>query len=267
MASSFYFPRLAISKRIWVYLPKDYEETDLHYPVLYMHDGQHLFDEATSQGRTGPVEWKVDKAIDASKEDAIVVAIAHAASIEERQQEYLLFPMGDMLGPKGADYLDDIVTTLKPFIDQQYRTRKEKQYTAMAGSSLGGLLTLEAGLLYPDTFGFLGVFSPSIWTSEDQIYALLDIAIGRSGKNIARQGYFYYAGAKEKRRGEQGDIALMLTNMLAFSAMHQLKASSIIHVEVDEKGKHGALYWQKVFPQFFASWQVYMASQRQIDER
>lgn len=258
MTSSFYFPRLDVTKEVWIYLPKGYKESDKRYPVLYMHDGQHLFDEATSQGRTGPVEWKVDKAIDASDDDAIVIAIAHGDTLAQRHQEYLLFPLDDMQDPKGEDYLHDIVHTLKPFVDEHYRTRKEKHFTAMAGSSLGGLLSLEAGLLHSTVFGYLGVFSPSIWTSEENVNQLFASSVAQARENIDDQGYFYYAGGAERRRGEQGEVAQMLTHMLSFSAMHRAQTSSVVQVEVDEQGKHGAHYWQQIFPLFFACWQSYM---------
>jgi len=260
MDASFYFPSLEMSKKIWIYLPKEYTTSVNHYPVLYMHDGQHLFDEATSQGRTGPIEWKVDKVIDAAVQDAIVIAIAHAETVEQRFEEYLLFPFEATRQPKGDKYLYDIVHTLKPYVDQHYRTLKTKAFTAMAGSSLGGLLSLEAGLMYPEVFGFLGVFSPSIWTAEEQVHHLFEQAIQGDVASIGSQGYFYYAGGKEKRKGEEGDVALMLTNMLELAHKHEHKTSATIYIDVDDNGKHGAQYWQKVFPRFFECWQSFMAA-------
>jgi len=258
LADSFYFKRLDSYKRIWIYLPIGYEDTLKKYPVLYMHDGQHVFDESTSLGRMGPVEWQVDKSINRLNGDAIVVAIEHALPFSEREKEYMIFPTAMVPEPLGRDYLQDIVETLKPYVDLHYRTLSEKPFTAMAGSSLAGLLALEAGLLYPDVFGYLGVFSPSIWTAKPAVFGLLNEAVALASHGIGEQGYFYYAGGMEKRASETGDRPRMLTDMLEFTAAHREKTTSELIVDIDDRGKHGALYWQKVFPRFFESWQRYV---------
>src|SRR5690606_5714698 len=118
----FYFPDLNVYRKVMIYLPKDYFHTDKHYPTIYMHDGQHLFDEARSIGRSGPVEWMVDEFLDEIDPSTIVVAIDHAKNYELRQQEYLVHPVQGTKNPLGWLYLEDIVHTLKPFVDSNYRT-------------------------------------------------------------------------------------------------------------------------------------------------
>src|SRR5690606_20892778 len=172
----FYFPRLGVYRPVWIYLPTDYETSEKHYPVIYMHDGQHLFDEATSVGRAGPVEWRVDETIDESPYDAIVVGIAHAPSYRDREDEYRMEAFGESSNPRGTLYLTDIVHTLKPYIDRHFRTCTASRSTAMVGSSLGGLLTLYAGIQYSSVFGTLGVFSPSLWIGHSLYEKLQDDA-------------------------------------------------------------------------------------------
>src|SRR5690606_17516027 len=150
------------------------------YPVLYMHDGQHLFDEATSQGRIGPIEWGVDETIDAALEKCIVVAINHQDDYKDRVPEFLFRPNNEYPTVEGPQYLAFIAETLKPYVDTHYRTLSDKTHTGLAGSSLGGLITLYGGLAYPDVFGVLGVFSPSMWMDADNVAHAL-----ASPKNIA----------------------------------------------------------------------------------
>ncbi|MCL8000834.1 alpha/beta hydrolase-fold protein, partial [Brucella sp. 21LCYQ03] len=123
--SAFYFPTLDVHRRVWIYLPEGYNDSLQSYPVIYMHDGQDLFDEATSKGRIGPLEWRVDEAIDEAEHKAIVVAVAHAEDIQQRQNEYFVRPTTSFPKPLGEAYLSDMVKVLKPFVDQHYRTKAD----------------------------------------------------------------------------------------------------------------------------------------------
>lgn len=251
---AFFLPELNVRKKIWIYLPAGYQTTEKRYPVIYMHDGQHLFDEATSTGRTGPVEWRVDETIDNSPHDAIVVAIDSAADAQERKNEYLLNP-GEMVSePQGRSYLSDVVSTLKPFIDHHYRTLPDAKHTAMAGSSLGGLLTLYAGLLYPEVFGSLGIFSPSVWM-DDRL--LLSDAIEsrlRQKADLHRQNYYLYGGEQEKRATPDAVAVNMTGNIRAFASVLQDDHRFEVKININPVGKHGALYWQTAFPPFYEWW-------------
>ncbi|MFE7085499.1 alpha/beta hydrolase [Sphingobacterium spiritivorum] len=252
--SAFYIPQLAVKRAVWIYLPKDYATSDKKYPVLYMHDGQDLFDEATSQGRIGPLEWGVDEAIDRHRQSAIVVAVAHAESKEDRQNEYFVSPNSRFPNPQGAGYLKFIVHTLKPYIDSHYRTMPDKKHTAMAGSSVGGLLTLYAGLSYPDVFGSLGVFSPSIWLDEGQVQK----TITRIGHNaaISDQHYYFYGGGNENRIKPDGSTVTMNTDVLQITDMLREKNHPQLEISINPEGRHGAWYWHKAFPAFYDWWQA-----------
>lgn len=168
-------PQLHNERNVLVYLPPSYRESDRHYPVLYMHDGQNLYDAATSFAG----EWGVDEAMEqlAREEglEAIVVAIPNMGS--DRLDEYS--PFADPAaggGGKGNQYVSFIVNTLKPLIDTELRTLPQRRSTGIMGSSMGGLISLYAFFRREDIFGFAGVMSPSLWFARGAIYHYVETA-------------------------------------------------------------------------------------------
>jgi predicted alpha/beta superfamily hydrolase len=155
---------LSTPRDIVVYLPPGYDESDGRYPVLYLQDGQNLFDPATAYGGQ---DWWADVTADCliragAIEPPILVGIYNTGV--RRISEYT--PTRDPRRRKGgkADrYAQMLARELKPFIDREYRTKRGAVDTGVGGSSLGGLVSLEAGLLYPRVFGNLAVMSPSVW--------------------------------------------------------------------------------------------------------
>jgi predicted alpha/beta superfamily hydrolase len=152
-----------------VCVPPGYEsDPNRAYPVLYLHDGQNVFDEFP-QSPFG-VQWGIDTTGRALMhagvvEPVIMVAIGNAG--RDRIDEYT--PTRDSHHDAGgmADrYGQMLVFEIKPFIDRVYRTKHEAHNTGMAGSSLGGLLTLHLGLAYPTVFGKLALLSPSVWWDD-----------------------------------------------------------------------------------------------------
>jgi predicted alpha/beta superfamily hydrolase len=156
---------LSDNRDITVYLPPGYEDDrSRHYPVLYLHDGQNLFDPATAF-KTGE-HWRVGETATALIDSGrivplIIVGIANTGP--RRLQEYT--PTHDRRrgGGDAELYGRLVVEDLKPFIDGTYRTLLDARYTGLGGSSLGGLVTLYLGLKYPDVFSKLAVMSPSVW--------------------------------------------------------------------------------------------------------
>lgn len=251
----FFLLELKAYRKVWIYLPKTYHTAEKRYPVLYMHDGQHLFDEATSTGRTGPIEWEVDEAIDVSPHDAIVVAIASATDPQIRKRDYLLNTTDLVVQPQGRAYLASIVNRVKPYIDERYRTLPDVKHTAMAGSSLGGLLTIYAGLLYPDVFGSLGVFSPSIWADDkQQLISAVEERLQNPQTNALKQYYYLYGGKLERRPTPLAVEVDMVENMQHFASLLQKERRFEIAIDIDPWGKHGAWYWRKAFPRFYEWW-------------
>ena len=153
------------TRTVLVYLPPKYEASDRRYPVLYLHDGQNVFNDATAYGG---VEWRVDETaqqlISAGLiEPLIVVAIYNSG--ETRPDDYTQTATENGGGHSDA-YGRMLVDELKPFIDTTYRTLADTTNTAMGGASLGGLVTLHVGLRHPKTFGKLAAMSPSVWWDD-----------------------------------------------------------------------------------------------------
>ena len=232
--TAFTMPQLGRTRRIWVYLPKDYTASARKYPVLYMHDGQNLFDNATAFAG----EWGIDETMDTIKKPCIVVGIDNGGV--KRMNEYNPNNTKQFGKGEGKAYLSFIVNNLKPFIDKKYRTLTESQHTYMAGSSMGGLISFYAGLYYPNTFGVLGVFSPSFWVAP---------RIRTQVKQLARklshgsQKYYFYAGG--------GEDKLMVTDMNTVANEIKKTAGSTVTTMVDPQGRHNEASWSKVFPAFY----------------
>jgi predicted alpha/beta superfamily hydrolase len=183
-----------------VYLPPGYEqEPNRRYPVLYLHDGQNLFEGATAfvPGQDWHVSDTAEERITSGAvEPLIIVGIYNAG--KRRIDEYT--PTRDRRHGAGGDaalYGQMLTRELKPFIDKTYRTLPDPANTGLGGSSLGGLVTLFLGMLHPDMFGKLAVLSPSVWWDNRVILKLvrmvdpkprlqiwLDIGTGEGGKHV-----------------------------------------------------------------------------------
>jgi predicted alpha/beta superfamily hydrolase len=161
-------PQLHTTKTIRLYLPKDYTTSQKKYPVIYMPDGQNLFDIKTAY--LG--EWKIDETLDRLNAQVIVVGIDHGG--DKRLEELTPFANAKYGGGKGDLYLEFLVNTLKPYIDSHYRTKTNAKNTALFGSSLGGLIAFYASLKYPEIYGKVGCFSPAFWINRDPLKALME---------------------------------------------------------------------------------------------
>jgi predicted alpha/beta superfamily hydrolase len=159
------------NRNVIVYLPPAYDiKKKQRYPVFYMHDGQNLFDGATSfiPGQ----EWRVDETAqslisEGRIEPLIIVGIYNTGA--ERVNEYTPSVDPKYKGGKGDLYGRFLVEELKPFIDKTYRTKTDAQHTGLGGSSLGGLISLYLGLKYPTVFTKIAVVSPSVWWADNHI--------------------------------------------------------------------------------------------------
>ena len=159
-----------------VYVPPGYDpHSERDYPVLYMHDGQNLFDPQTSfiRGRTWQMREHADAAIEAGEaEPLIIVGIYNTG--DSRIAEYTPDSDWQRGGGKAENYGHLIVDELMPFIARHYRVRSGRNSTGLGGSSLGGLVTLYLGLRFAQHFGKLAVLSPSIWWNHKSILGFLN---------------------------------------------------------------------------------------------
>jgi len=160
-------PQLRNHRRILVALPPSYATGDQRYPVLYMQDGQNLFDPRTSFAG----HWRLDETLAERAErgtEAIVVGVPHAG--RRRIAEYSPFIDAQSGGGRGSRYLAFLTETVKPRIDTAFRTLPGADSTAIAGSSMGGLISLYALFSHRDTFGIAGVLSPALWFADGAIF-------------------------------------------------------------------------------------------------
>ncbi|MEM1324404.1 MAG: alpha/beta hydrolase-fold protein [Bacteroidota bacterium] len=233
----FTIPTLNRERKIWLYLPNDYDTSDKRYPVLYMHDGQNLFDEHASFAG----EWYIDESLDSlsamGMQSAIVVGIENSRDGYTRLDEYSPW-MNERYkrGGDGDTYVNFIISTLKPFIDKHYRTLSDRAHTGIMGSSMGGLISLYAALQYQNIFGKVGVFSPSLWFSDQAFQQALtttkyhDIDI------------YLIAGEQESK----GMIRQM-------KRMYRLleNAGFDVFLELHPDGEHSERYWAREFPKAY----------------
>jgi predicted alpha/beta superfamily hydrolase len=160
-------------RAIAVYLPPDYDaRRDRRYPVLYLHDGQNVFDAATS---FLGVEWQADehaeRLIKAERIEPLIIVGVYNNS--ERTNEYTpTRDEGRGAGGKAEAYARFLVEEVKPFVDRTYRTKPQREHTAVAGSSLGGLVSLYICAEYPQVFSMCGAISPALtWDEENWLAA------------------------------------------------------------------------------------------------
>lgn len=233
--TAFSIPQLNRKRKIWIYLPKGYATSSKLYPVLYMQDGQNLFNEQTAAFG----EWGVDECLDTLQQklgkECIVVGIDHGG--DKRLTEYNPYDNDKNGKGEGKEYAAFLAKTLKPYIDSKYRTKKGPENTFVAGSSMGGLISLYTLLTYPGVFGAAGVLSPSLWVAP-QIYTDAENFTTASQPRV-----YLYAGTKES--------ANMATDMQRMSDLMQKKQRYILRTVVNPLGQHTEKYWRQEFADFY----------------
>ncbi len=234
LSDDFEIPQLNRTRRLYIYLPPDYETTDRTYPVMYMQDGQNLFDLHTSFSG----EWEVDESLNTLFENGddgiIIVGINNGG--EHRIDEYTPWSHPQYGGGQGDAYVNFIVDNLKPFIDSNFRTKTDRLNTGIMGSSLGGLISFYAAIEHQDIFGKAGIFSPSFWFS-DQVYTHVE----NTGKEHDMK--FYLLGGEQESSTLIQELEDMQTTLL--NAGFQ---SSEILLHTHSDGQHSEWFWNREFP-------------------
>ncbi|MBI3140160.1 MAG: alpha/beta hydrolase [Sphingobacteriales bacterium] len=229
--TAFYSPQLKRTRRVWIYLPPHYSRNK-KYPVLYMHDGQNVFEDTTAYSG----EWGVDEYLDSAiTRPCIVVAVDHGGA--KRLNEYNPYNSERFGTGEGDAYVDFIVKTLKPFIDKKYKPARGRNHTFIAGSSMGGLISMYAILKYPRVFGGAGVFSPAFWVAPG-----ISQAIKKRGKKFKGKLYLY-AGMQE------GETMVPLL-LKAFEELTAVSKAGIA-VVIRNEGMHNETRWRQEFPLFY----------------
>lgn len=236
--TAFNMPNLNRSRRIWLYLPKSYASSNKTYPVLYMHDGQNLFNEQTALYG----EWGIDECLDSlqksSGKECIVVGIDHGG--EKRLTEYTPYDLTDKKNIKDGEgklYLDFIANTLKPFIDKKYRTKKDQANTYIAGSSLGGLISFYGLINHSNIFGGAGVFSPAFWINP------LTTKDATNFNNTLPLKIYFYAGGKESTS--------MVSDMNKIADIIEQKQNYNVLRIVNPIAEHNEKAWRNAFANFY----------------
>lgn len=250
----YYMPQLDKERDIRIWLPPDYHEAqDKRYPVIYMHDGQYIFEEDG---------WDVHHAIcDAMEryafEGAIVVGVDHAPGMERLDElsPWVCERLDEMkasgkyqrdIGGLGSEYATFIIQTLKPYIDGQYRTRPEREHTMIAGSSMGGLMSLYMGLTYPHIFGKVGAFSSAIWFADQ---AMSD-AVYKMRLELPVKWYMDIGTEETNDESYKPFRSIYLAGTLEIERLFREMGipESQLRVVVEEGGTHRENAWRRRFP-------------------
>jgi predicted alpha/beta superfamily hydrolase len=228
-------PKLSRERTIRVYLPPDYDKSSQTYSVLYMHDGQNLFDDATSF--VG--EWKVDETLNRLYKERglalIVVGIDNGA--EKRMNEMSPWLHQDFAPAEGKEYMDFIVNVLKPYIDKRYRTKPTRIDTAIMGSSMGGVISHYGIHEFSPVFSKAGIFSPSFWFTDEVFKHTADKPIPKDAK------VYFLVGAKE------GSDMVSNTQKMVLQLTEQQHPKQNIFFKQVQDGIHNESFWANEFEQ------------------
>ncbi|MFD2567379.1 TIM-barrel domain-containing protein [Pseudotenacibaculum haliotis] len=241
LAKDFEIPELNRKRRVWIYLPPGYQKSKESYPVLYMHDGQNVFDVETSYSGEWAVDETLNKLYNEKNLRLIVVAVDNGGA--KRLDEYSPWKHSKYGGGEGSAYVDFIANTLKPHIDNNYRTLKDKENTGIMGSSMGGLISHYAGLQYPKVFGKVGVYSPAFWFAPQ-------VNEFTKEKGIIKDSQFYFlAGGKEGENAGYKEIneTVRGMNKIIATLKDQGFPSKNIQSKVVPEGKHNEELWRTNF--------------------
>ena len=235
LSNNFYMPQLNRYRKIWIYLPPDYFTTSKNYPVIYMQDGQNLFDNATSFSG----EWQIDETLNTLHSQgnygAIVVGIDNGGA--ERLNEYSPWVNSSYGGGQGNLYMQFVAETLKPYIDINFRTRPESQFNALIGSSMGAFISTYGSTAYSNYFSKVGIFSPAFWFSLTN----MNNYITSTTNNLTNLRMYFVAG--------QTESSSMVTdvNLVKNIFLSKGVSNSNVITKFDSYGTHTESYWRGEF--------------------
>ena len=233
---------------IRVYLPKNYDEGKKKYPVLYMHDAQNVFNDKDAIGGSS---LELENDLDENRLEVIVVGIDQ--NTKDRLNEYCPWENGEYSkkilghastsGGKGMEYVDFIVNELKPFIDNKYRTIRDNN--AMAGISLGGLITTYAMCRYPHVFKNITILSSAFYRNQEEIEKTIKEADLSFIKTI-------YLDCGDKESGNEGVInkEFLASNQSIYDIL-KMKVSSTEFAIIGD-AEHNYLFFRERASKMFS---------------
>lgn len=228
-------PQLGRKRRISALLPHNYHDTDKEYSVLYLNDGQNLFDEFAPFGN-----WAIDKTLERlaseGKTEVIVIAIDHGG--EDRITEYLPYFNPKFGKGEGELYLQFLEKTLIPYVNKKYRVKTDRIHTGIGGSSMGGLISLFACLNHQHVFGKSMVFSPSLWIAP-KIFQQAD----HFHPELHTELYIYAGGRESENHlpNVQRFEKRLLNGIPEFSKLN-------LKLALNPEGTHSESVWREEFP-------------------
>lgn len=235
-------PKLSGEKprRAYVWLPESYEESvEKHYPVMYMFDGHNVFfDEDATFGKS----WGMGEYMHKSGKQLIIVAVECNHGLNKRLEEYspidFTFPDIQVNG-RGKVYMDWMVSTLKPYIDENYPTLTEREHTSIAGSSMGGLMSLYGVCEYNHVFQKAACISPSFWVSKDRVVDL----VAQSDLATDSRIYIDYGSLELPNHSTSSEALVSVARMLLTRRVN-------VTLKIIPGGIHNESSWEKQIPEF-----------------
>ncbi|GAC1452727.1 MAG: hypothetical protein PVS2B3_14580 [Steroidobacteraceae bacterium] len=234
LPTPFQIPGLNRERTVRIYLPPGYQRSQRRYPVLYMPDGQNLFDDATSFAG----EWGVDEALNVlARTRGLRLIVVGIDSGDAHRVTELNAWGNDRFGKaEGAQYMAFIAEVLKPWVDQHYRTKPDRWHTGIMGSSMGGLISSYASSHYGRVFGVAGIFSPAYWLAPE-VFTDTESHPPPPGERM----YFYAGGSEDEN---------MVPDMKRMVAL--LKRAGLpqpdLEMRVNPIGRHNEAAWRVEFP-------------------
>lgn len=226
--------RCVLPRDVIVWTPPGYEtETDRRYPVLYLHDGQNVFDPDSSY--IG-IEWQADEAVARLAEEGVIepIIVVGLTNTRMRTKEY-------SPGPRGRGYMTFLVETVKPMIDESYRTKTGKPHTFTAGSSMGGLIACMLGWAYPDVFGAVMCFSPAFKVEGQADWSRFFTESAERPHDVFF--YVYNGGVDLEARLQPG-----IDEMMAFWERIGFRRGKDFTLVIDPEAEHNEGAWAKQLP-------------------
>ena len=236
ISEKFYIPQLDKTRKVWALLPYNYRKTDKTYPVLYLQDAQNLFNEGSPFGN-----WEIDQKLSILAEygrgDIIIIAIENGH--EDRINEYVLDSASIAKNAEGKKYVRFMADTLKPYVDSVYRTKPEREFTGIGGSSLGGLISIYGGFLYPEVYSKLMIFSPSLWVNPEYDFPMMNF------KNPYETKIYMYGGVIE---GSEMTERMLEFQQRMDSSENQYSVQFDFKMSINPEGRHQEFFWSQEFP-------------------